>query len=89
MAVAGVIWIPSEFNLGENPAHYAAELEIYVRSLPGTYGQEQVSFFHAQPAATLVEGITAPLLPQAKRVTFAKWPKSLKNFAVEMARMAK
>ena len=28
MGVAGVIWVPSESNLGEDPAHYAAELEI-------------------------------------------------------------
>ena len=29
MGVAGVIWIPSESNIGENPTEYAVELEIY------------------------------------------------------------
>ncbi|SVE35814.1 uncharacterized protein METZ01_LOCUS488668, partial [marine metagenome] len=34
MGVAGVIWVPSESNLGEDPDHYAAELETYAKSLP-------------------------------------------------------
>ena len=29
MAVAGVIWVPSESNIGYDPSVYAAELEIY------------------------------------------------------------
>ena len=88
MGVAGVIWVPSESNLGEDPAHYAAELEIYARSLPGTYGQEKVQFLYAQPASSLVEGITAPRIPRAKSVSFDQWPKSLRDIAVGLAELA-
>ncbi|MFT5104666.1 MAG: hypothetical protein ACI9UA_000282 [Pseudoalteromonas tetraodonis] len=88
MAVAGVIWIPSEHNLGEPTANYAAELEIYARSLPGTYGQNKVQFLYAQPASTLVKGITAPKIPGAKTISFDQWPKSLKDIATEMAKLA-
>jgi hypothetical protein len=85
MAVAGVIWVPSEHNLGEAPAHYAAEMELYARSLPATYGQENVQFIYAQPSATLVKDITVPQIPGAKRITFDAWPRSLKELAIEMA----
>ena len=88
MAVAGVIWVPSEHNIGENPAHYAAELEIHARSLPGTFGAEQVQFLYAQPASALVEGLTAPKIPGAKSITIDQWPKSLKEIAAEMAGLA-
>ena len=66
MSVAGVIWIPSEHNLGEPSANYAAELEIYAKSLPSTYGQPKIQFLYAQPASSLVEGITTPEIPGAK-----------------------
>ncbi|MGB1130815.1 MAG: hypothetical protein ACPG4K_12250, partial [Haloferula sp.] len=89
MGVAGVIWVPSEHNIGEDPADYAAEMEAYVASLPATYGQEKVPFLHAQPAASLVEGITAPKLPEAKSISINEWPKSLKELATEMAKMMK
>ena len=89
MAVAGVIWVPAENSIGYNPAEYATELEIYARSLPTTYGQKRVPFIYAQPAAALVEGITEPNLPEAKRVDFNAWPKSLKDIAIEMAEQAK
>ena len=88
MAVSGVIWVPSEHNLGEDPAHYAAELEIYARSLPATYGQERIQFIYAQPTAQLVQGITMPDIPGAKSVTFEAWPKTLKEIASRMAKMA-
>lgn len=88
MAVAGVIWIPSESNLGYTPANYAAELEIYARSLPATYGQDKVQFIYAQPASALVKGITAPRIPGAKSITFDQWPESLKDLAVGMAKLA-
>lgn len=88
MGVAGVIWVPGETTLGYAPADYSAELELYARSLPGTYGQEQVPFFYAQPSATLVKGITAPTIPNGKSVTFDAWPKSLKTLAAEMAKAA-
>lgn len=86
MAVSGVIWVPEEANIGENPSEYAAEMEIYAKSLPGTYGQKKLPFFYAQPTAELVEGITAPALPQAEKVTFGEWPRSLKELATEMAK---
>jgi hypothetical protein len=88
MAVAGVIWIPAEANIGYSPASYAAEMEIYAKSLANTYGMENVQFFYGQPAASLVEGITPPSIPSAKLVKFDQWPKSLKNIAIEMAKQA-
>jgi len=88
MGVAGIVWVPSESNLGETPAHYAAELEIYAKSLPSTYGQDEVQFLYAQPASSLVEGITAPKIPGAKSVTFDQWPKSLKDIAAALAKLA-
>ncbi len=89
MAVSGVIWIPSENNIGYTPANYAAELEIYAKSLAGTYGLEQLPFIYAQPTASLVEGITEPKIPGATSVTFTTWPKSLKTIAIEMAKGVK
>jgi hypothetical protein len=88
MAISGVIWVPSESNIGYTPANYAAELEIHTKSLPSTYGQDKVQFIYAQPAGSLVEGITAPKIPGAKSITFDKWPKSLKDIAAEMAKLA-
>lgn len=88
MAVSGVIWVPSQSNIGENPSDYAAELEIYAKSLPATYGQKNVPFFYAQPAESLVEGITAPSIPGAKQVAFDQWPKSLKDIAAQMGKQA-
>ena len=63
MAVSGVVWVPSESNVGENPKEYAAELEAYAKSLPATYGQKKVSFYYAQPSGSLVEGIALPEIP--------------------------
>jgi hypothetical protein len=87
MSVAGVIWVPSENNLGEDPADYAAELEIYAKSLPSTHDQDDVQFLFAQPADSLVEGITAPRIPDANSVSFDQWPKSLKSIAVALAEL--
>ena len=66
MGVAGVIWVPSESNIGENPSEYGAELEIYAKSLSSTYDQKRVPFYYAQPSSSLVEGITVPKLSGAK-----------------------
>ncbi len=88
MGVSGVIWVPSESNLGENPKDYAAELETYAKSLSATYGQEQVQFLYAQPADSLVEGITLPKIPGAKNVPFEQWPKSLRGIATALAKLA-
>jgi hypothetical protein len=89
MGVAGVIWIPSESNLGENPNEYGAELEIYAKSLASTYGQKRVPFLYAQPSESLVEGITRPEISYAKHITFDDWPKSLKELAQSLGKMAK
>jgi hypothetical protein len=88
MAVAGVVWMPGEANIGYAPADYAAELELYAKSLPATYGQKQVQFLYAQPAAALAKDLTAPSIPGAKSVTFEKWPKSLKEIAGELGKLA-
>jgi sialate O-acetylesterase len=89
MGVAGVIWVPSESNVGENPSEYGAELEIYAKSLSSTYDQKRVPFFYAQPTASLVEGITVPKLSGAKMITFDQWPKSLKELAHSLGKMGR
>jgi hypothetical protein len=89
MRVAGVIWVPSENNIGYEPALYAAEMKFFAKSFPGTYGQDQVQFIYAQPDESLVENITVPSIPGAKSVNLDRWPKSLKEMAIEMARLAK
>ena len=88
MAISGVIWVPSENNMGYEPKEYAAELEIYAKSLSSTYGQDNVKFIFAQPESSLVPGITAPKISPKNNITFSKWPKSLKDLAIEMARLA-
>ncbi len=89
MGAAGVIWVPGKDNLGYTPADYSAELELYARSLPATYGQDKVPFFYAQPSAQLIPGISAPSIQNRKSVTFDAWPKSLKNIAAELAKAAR
>jgi sialate O-acetylesterase len=88
VGVAGVIWVPSEANLSEDPAHYAAELEIYAKSLPATYGQKEIQFLYAQPTGSLVEGITTPKIPGAKSVQLETWPKSMQTIAEQLGKLA-
>ncbi len=88
MSVAGVIWIPGTANLGYAPADYAAELELYARSLPAAFGQDQVPFLHAQPSATLVPGSTAPNIENAASVEFDQWPTSLRELAAGLGAAA-
>ena len=88
MGVAGVIWIPSASNIGENPADYAAELEAYAKSLPQTYGQKDIQFIFAQPTVAVIEGITAPKIPGSQSISIDQWPKSLKDLAASMAALA-
>lgn len=88
MAVAGVIWVPGEGNIGYTPAEYAAELEIYAKSLSATYGQEKVPFIYAQPSAKLVTGVSSPTIPNGKGVEFDKWPKNLQELAVLLGQVA-
>ena len=64
-------------------------MEIYAKSLPKTYGMDQVQFIYGQPAASLVKGITAPKIPGAKPVAMTAWPKSLKEIAIAMAKLVK
>ena len=70
MAVSGVIWVPSENNIGYVATNYAAELEIYAASLATTYGHNKVQFIYAQPTESLVKGITTPGIAEAKMVVF-------------------
>tara|TARA_B100000035_G_scaffold312721_1_gene324827 strand:- start:104 stop:2974 length:2871 start_codon:yes stop_codon:yes gene_type:complete len=89
MAVSGVIWVPSESNIGENSSQYAAELEIYAKSLPETYGQKKVQFLYAHPNKSLVENIKLPKINGAKVTYFDQWPKSIKTIAVNLAKQLK
>ena len=87
-AVRGVTWIPGEDSISDDVSRYAPSLETYASSLAGTFGQEQVPFFYAQPAASLVDGITAPRIVNASSVEFDRWPKSLEAIAVQLGRLA-
>ena len=89
MAVSGVIWIPSQAGIGENPTHYAAELEAYAQSLPATYGQAEVPFLYVQPSPKLVDGITSPNIPGAKALPLEEWPKTLAEIAEKLASAVK
>ncbi|MEM7474298.1 MAG: hypothetical protein AAF483_04840 [Planctomycetota bacterium] len=88
MAVAGVVWVPNENNIGYQPEQYAAELETYANSLAATYGQQQVPFFYAQPSPSLVKGITTPSIDAAKSASFESWPKSLRDIATKLGEQA-
>ena len=85
MAVAGVVWVPAQYNIGYDAREYAAELEIYANSLSQTYGQDSVLFLFAQPSASLVPGIRPPELASPRMVTLDAWPNSLQDLATEMA----
>lgn len=50
-----------------------------VRSLRAAYGVENVPFFHAQPTAKLLLGITPARIEGTNAVEFDEWPKSLKD----------
>lgn len=97
LAVKGVVWIPGPKNIGEKPSRYAAALEAYAESLPGTYGQDRVSFSYAQPAAELLrresdgknDAIRKPNIPNAVSIEFDQWPKDLSGIAARLgARIA-
>ncbi|MCH2612407.1 MAG: hypothetical protein MK006_15185, partial [Pirellulales bacterium] len=84
-----VIWIPSAANIGYEPEVYAAELEIYRKSLANTYGVPDLQFLFAHPSTKVVEGVKPPADANAKYVTFDQWPKSLADLATELAGFAK
>jgi len=88
-AVRGVVWMPSETNLGTDKTRYAKSVAAYARSLPDTYGQAKVPFIFAHPAAMLPTGSEAPDLPDAARVDFSEWPKSLAEIASKLGAAAK
>lgn len=88
MALSGVIWMPGTANLGYVPADYSAELELYARSLPATFGQDKVPFLYAQPSAKLVPGVTPPKIDNAIYVEFDAWPKGLRELAVRLGTAA-
>jgi len=88
LAVSGVVWIPGEKNMGQDVSRYAAALEAYAASLTQTYGQQKVPFLYAQPAASLVEGITAPRIEGALSIEFDQWPKGLETIATGLGALA-
>ena len=65
-----------------------AELELFARSLPATFGLDKVPFLHAQPTAALIPGITAPKIENAASVEFTQWPKSLRELAAQLGAAA-
>lgn len=75
-------------DLGYVPADYSAELELYARSLPATFGQDKVPFLYAQPSAKLVPGVTPPKIDNAIYVEFDAWPKGLRELAVRLGTAA-
>ena len=87
-AVRGVVWIPGKDNIGNDVAKYAAAVEVLAGSLAKTFGQKQVPFFFAQPASSLVEGITAPRFPDDTGIEFDQWPKQLADIAEQLGALA-
>jgi hypothetical protein len=87
-AVRGVVWVPGENNIGEDVSRYSAALKAYAASLPKTYGQEDVTFLYAQPAASLVEGIGTPRIEGAPSIEFDQWPKSFEAIATQLGTLA-
>jgi len=87
-AVRGVTWIPGKDNISENVSKYSPALETYAASLAETYGQDKVPFLYAQPAASLVEGITKPKIEGALSIEFKEWPKSLEAIATQLGTLA-
>jgi len=67
---------------------YSAELELYARSLPATFGQAGVPFLDAQPSAKLVPGITRSKIENSSFVEFDVWPKGLRELAVRLGAAA-
>jgi len=83
--VRGVVWMPDPTNLGKDKSRYSAAVAAYANSLPITYGQEKVPFVFAHPK----DGGEAPKLPNAARIDFAEWPKSLADIATQLGTAAK
>ena len=87
-AVRGVTWVPGRDNISEDVSEYSPSLEVYAASLAGTYGQEKVLFLYAQPAASLVKGITTPQIERALSTEFSEWPRSLQAIAAQLGALA-
>jgi hypothetical protein len=88
LAVRGVTWIPGKNNISEDVSKYAPALEVYAASLADTYGQQNVPFLYAQPAASLVEGIGTPQIKGALSIGFDEWPRSLEAIATGLGALA-
>lgn len=83
--VRGVVWMPDRGNLGTDKSRYSAAVAAYANSLPITYGQAKVPFIFAHPK----EGGEAPNLPEATRIDFTDWPKSLAELGTKLGTAAK
>jgi len=83
--VRGVVWMPDPSNLETDKSRYAAAVAAYANSLPITYGQTKVPFVFAHPK----DGGEAPKLPDATRIDFAEWPKSLADIATQLGSAVK
>ncbi|MDP6444137.1 MAG: sialate O-acetylesterase [Pirellulaceae bacterium] len=87
-AVRGVTWIPGKDNISDDVSKYAPALEVYAANLAATFGQKHVPFLYAQPAGSLVDGITTPKIGNAASVDFDQWPKSLEALAARLGELA-
>jgi hypothetical protein len=87
--ISGIVWIPGKENIPENVAKYAPAMQAWAKSLPGTFGQENVLFGYAQPAVGLVAGIKKPAIADTVSVEFGEWPKQLKEIAEKLGEAVK
>lgn len=87
-SVRGVAWIPGEDNISEDVTKYAPSLEVFASGLSETFGQEAISFLYAQPAESLVNGITTPEIENALSIQFDQWPQDLESIARRLGELA-
>lgn len=87
-AIRGLAWIPGQKNISNDVKRYASALEVLARGLPDTFGQQDVRFLFAQPAASLVPGIEKPTIRNARSMEFSQWPKDLQSIATRLGELA-
>ena len=87
-AVRGVVWIPGEKNIGSDPSRYGAAVGALINSLPETFGQESVPFYHALPATELAPGSPAVNAGNTLSRPFTTWKRSLASMARDLGALA-